>query len=295
MILSNLIVPSRQNQICTESGIDSFDRCLNKKHFKSYPYPIEYRYNSRGFRDSEWPVDINELQKAIWCVGDSFTVGLGSNITHTWVNILQKQSAQRCINVSMDGASNNWIAKKAIDIINTVCPRIIILHWSYINRREMNREQISEFIAKQWRIFYNDIKDPSWPKCPPINQINLLPKDIQKEILQHEYPWKNPLDDEIMRIHAVNTSSTEDVNNSILCVQSVDSVAYGKTKVIHSVVPESCPPGVNDDIFIKKSSNAFIPAFSRLDLARDGAHYDKITATDFVEKLLNLISPPLEQ
>ena len=55
MILPDFILPSRQNQVWDESGLDSYAACLDKKHFKSYPHKVEYRYNSRGFRDTEWP------------------------------------------------------------------------------------------------------------------------------------------------------------------------------------------------------------------------------------------------
>jgi hypothetical protein len=98
--------------VWSESGMDSKEGCRNKQHFDSYPYAVEYRYNSRGYRDSEWPPTIEELKQCIWCVGDSFTVGLGSPLAHTWVNILQQRTGIRCINVSMDGASNEWMIRK---------------------------------------------------------------------------------------------------------------------------------------------------------------------------------------
>lgn len=36
---------------------------------------------------------------------------------------------------------------------------------------------------KTWQTHYNNIKDPSWPKCLSVRHINRLPTDIQKEIL----------------------------------------------------------------------------------------------------------------
>ena len=144
MILPDFILPSQQNQICTEYGTDRFEHCLDKKHFKSYPYKFDYRYNSRGFRDQEWPADLNELQSSIWCIGDSFTAGLGSPVAHTWPYILQQQSGQRTINVSMDGASNDWIARKAIRVINTISPDIMVIHWSYLHRREAEQSDTNE-------------------------------------------------------------------------------------------------------------------------------------------------------
>ena len=89
MILPDLILKSRVNMQCNESGIDSYKKCLDRDHFKNFPHAVEYRYNTRGFRDLEWPDDHQELKNAIWCVGDSFTVGIGSPFRHTWPQVLQ--------------------------------------------------------------------------------------------------------------------------------------------------------------------------------------------------------------
>jgi hypothetical protein len=107
-------------------------------YFHSYPWPIEYRYNSRGFRDAEWPDTVQELQQAVWCVGDSFTVGIGVPVEHTWVQCLERQLAQRCINISLDGASNDWIARRGSEILSVIQPRTMVVHWSYVERRELD-------------------------------------------------------------------------------------------------------------------------------------------------------------
>jgi hypothetical protein len=51
LILPDFILPSRVNQHWQYTGLDSEDQCLNPKHFKSYPHPVTYQYNSRGCRD----------------------------------------------------------------------------------------------------------------------------------------------------------------------------------------------------------------------------------------------------
>ena len=106
MILPDFILPSRQNQVWDKSGIDSYEECKDKKHFKSYPYAVDYDYNSRGFRDSEWPEDIDQLTHAIWCVGDSFTEGLGSPAEHAWPFLLQNQTNLKPTS-NMDGDLKN--------------------------------------------------------------------------------------------------------------------------------------------------------------------------------------------
>lgn len=136
MILLDLILPSRINQHWQFSGMDHIDFCLDKSHFLSYTHNIEYQYNSRGFRDQEWPDNAQELRDAIWCIGDSFTVGIGSPITHTWPFQLSKITNRRVINVSMDGASNEWIARTTEKVVQAIDPTQIVIMWSYIHRRE---------------------------------------------------------------------------------------------------------------------------------------------------------------
>jgi hypothetical protein len=161
MILPDFILPSRINQTWSYSGLDRFEFCLDKKHFESYPHAITYQYNSRGFRDAEWPDTVDKLKNAIWCVGDSFTVGLGSPIEHTWPYVLQQTLQKRTINISMDGASNNCIARKVLKILTQIQPELIVIHWSYLHRRE---DSVEAAQLKWWQTYYNNIKDSAWPQ-----------------------------------------------------------------------------------------------------------------------------------
>ena len=133
MILPEFVLPSRASQHWKYSGQDHPDRCKDPHHFNAYPNTVEYVYNSRGFRDAEWPSDLNN---AVWCIGDSFTVGVGSPVTHTWPYLLAQALNQQVINVSMDGASNQWIARKAVQLSQLTTPQAIVIHWSYVERRE---------------------------------------------------------------------------------------------------------------------------------------------------------------
>lgn len=150
MILPDFVLPSLVNGRWEFSGLDSIDLCLDRKHFKNYPHAITYQYNSRGFRDTEWPDTQEELQQAIWCVGDSFTMGLGSPVTHTWPYLLSQATCRRCINTSMDGASNDWITRKAQQISTTVDPQHIVVMWSYTHRREHMDNTLSDEDRRLW-------------------------------------------------------------------------------------------------------------------------------------------------
>ena len=135
--LADLRLPGRANRRDYFSGIDSPDHCLDKHHFRQYPHKVDYQYNSRGFRDDEWPEDLESLREAIWCLGDSFTVGLGQPYDHIWPQVLARASGKRTINVSMDGASNNWIARHARQISECITPKHMVIMWSYLHRREL--------------------------------------------------------------------------------------------------------------------------------------------------------------
>jgi hypothetical protein len=132
-MLDTVMIPELAGHVAPFSGIDHPSHCLDSKHFHAYPGTIEYCYNSRGFRDQEWPQDVTD---AVWCLGDSFTSGIGSQLQHTWVWRLGTASQRRTINISMDGASNEWIARRCCDIYSELQPANIVIMWSYPHRRE---------------------------------------------------------------------------------------------------------------------------------------------------------------
>lgn len=168
--MPDLVLPTRASRSFAYSGIDSLEHCRDRKHFLNYPHKVWYNYNNRGFRDAEWPVSLSELQNAIWCVGDSYTVGIGSPVQHTWPYILQSKTATRTINVSMDGASNEWIARTSKKIITAVNPKHIVIMWSYTHRRESSNTCLwdearriansSQSVNQDWQNFlscYNEV------------------------------------------------------------------------------------------------------------------------------------------
>jgi hypothetical protein len=136
MILPDLCLVERAHEHSLYSGLDSAEHCLDRWHFDRYAKQISYHMNSRGFRDREWPESVQALQHAIWCVGDSYTLGLGVPEEHTWPRLLEQHTGSRCINISMDGASNDWICRRAQDIVRVISPRWMVVQWSFIERWE---------------------------------------------------------------------------------------------------------------------------------------------------------------
>lgn len=286
MILPDLLLPSKANQYRQFSGLDSPELCLNKTYFNNYPHKVDYRYNSRGFRDLEWPENLTD---AIWCIGDSFTVGIGSSIDHTWPVVLSKTMGRRIINVSMDGASNNWISRKAVQILGTVNTSTIVLHWSYIHRRESSPSDAAD---KKWIEFYNNVKDPSWPDCPSIKLINtLLDSSIQRELKSHAgFAESLTIDDFDCAIwYLQSASEQEDINNLLDCINLVEC-NKGNNILVHSFIPGFCPSSVTQSIFKQLPFSNIIPPLDQVDYARDYHHYDIVTSTNLVNRVIDFIS-----
>ena len=274
MILPDFILPSRVNQCWQHSGMDSLEHCFNKKHFKSYPYSITYQYNNRGFRDAEWPESTDELQNSVWCVGDSFTVGLGSPREHTWTHLLQQIYGSRTINVSMDGASNNWIARKSIEILQKINPKQLIIHWSYIARRELD---IATGLDQPSIEFYNDIHVPDQ---------SAYTQQTDQQPIPSEYN-NNSYSDEFRRLQSVQSSDEEDIKNTMNCINSTVN-AIVNTKVVHSFIPRFVPKQFQG-VIESQTVGLVIPEIKRLDVARDGYHYDRLTSEYFVDQIMKML------
>lgn len=264
--------------------MDSEERCFITDHFKSYPFPVLYEYNSRGFRDQEWPTSIQELRHSIWCLGDSFTVGIGSPRSHTWSHVLQQRTGTRTVNVSMDGASNNWMARKALRILQEIAPSVMILHWSYLGRRE---QDIESALDQKWKNFYNVIRDPGWPDCER-TQYDQLPEHIRNEIDNMHGGWNDsfvPDDHRIMQY--VRCTDQDDVDNTLACIHMVNEFA-AQCRIIHSFIPKFEPDHLKG-VIASKIQGLVVPEFEILDLARDGHHYDLLTSQAFVDQLVPLL------
>lgn len=297
MVLPTFYLFSWINLIQEKTGLDDVDTCIDPDHWRNYRWPIDYRHNSRGYRDAEWPEDLSNVT---WCFGDSFTAGIGVPFTHTWPQVLQQRIKQPCINISMDGASNEWIARKIEELSQEITPKRIIIQWSFTHRRESNELFNLDY---QWERFYNDIKDSSWPDCCSVKDFDRLPQHIQKEIvtdfadeeklklLDLRHSNYDLFSDENRRLHYVEDQDNN-AKNTVECIQRVHC-AVPNTDVIHSFIPEF---GTLEEQAVVVSSIQqqglkYVPVFAKLDLGRDGYHYDVLTANYIVDQIVKLIEP----
>ena len=281
-MLNRTKIKLRQNELSKFSGIDCFECCLDKKYFQSYPYTISYHYNSRGFRDVDWPTD--DLQQAIWCIGDSFTSGIGVPFAHTWPQVLQQKTNRRTINISLDGASNNWIARHANEIIQEIQPRYLIVQWSFSHRREAD---ISVALDPIWQEYYNNVRDPDWPDCPSYKLLTTLPIEIQNAMNNDPNinSWSDEFDLESpRRLLESNSTVEEDIANTQAAIDLI--CPNPNTTVIHSFIPD----WHRGEYQLNFYNSLVIPKIEVLDLGRDGFHYDIKTATKFVDLLLTVLT-----
>ena len=134
--ISMLKIHNRINLPETEtSGMDCINSCFDKDHFQNYSKKISYKYNSNGFRDHEWPLDLSDV---VWCVGDSFTVGIGQPFEETWPQVLGSKLGKRCLNIGEHGCSNDTMALRIQEICKLHSPKLVVVMWSYLARRRIN-------------------------------------------------------------------------------------------------------------------------------------------------------------
>lgn len=282
MILPDFVIPSKVNQVWNYTGIDSEEYCKNLQGFRHYPHSISYVYNDRGFRDQAWPTSHDNLAHSIWCVGDSFTVGIGSAREHTWSYVLQQATGTRTINIGMDGASNQWIARRTIDICQQVQPKTLVVHWSYVHRRELCMDLALPLFWKEW---YHTVRGSSWPDCDWEHR-NSLPEHILKEIQVVHGGWPRVPDEFRIRYYSKCTDE-DDMANALDCMNQVNAHC-GQTKVIHSFIPHFSP-GAYKGYVESQLSGLIVPEVPYLDRARDGHHYDILTSQWLVDQIQQLL------
>jgi adenylylsulfate kinase len=147
-VLKNTQIPEFAFERRIFSGSDAVGQCVDVRHFANYKKEIIYKYNSRGFRDDEWPT--KKLDECVWCFGDSFTVGLGQPQHETWPSILSNKLQHPTINISLDGASADWITRQVISVLKEIQPKNIIIQWSYLHRREHDDDTLSDNSRRLW-------------------------------------------------------------------------------------------------------------------------------------------------
>jgi hypothetical protein len=295
MILPNMILPWKANitELYDYNTPDNPKDCVNKKWFDEYPYEIQYTYNSRGFRDKEWPSQIEELKGSVWCIGDSATTGIGVPQDQMWTTILSKKIQSRIINIGMTGASNDWIHRKSMEVMNEISPKILIIQWSYLESYELN---VEEELTRRFSMFYNSIKDDSWPDCPTFSDYHTLPEYIRIECetahtIDPGLDWRVTFNEHDVKRFCSSDTYEEDVMRTIRYIKSLSEYATKESRIIH-IHPAKFINKKSEKLFTREISNIScetIPKMETIDWARDYYHYGLLSAQKFVDDIVQKI------
>ena len=263
-----------------EFGIDSLELCADKQRFINYPYTVTYTFNSHGYRDIEWPTD---LVNAIWCFGDSQTMGMGAPVEHNWPSLLQ-QTGRRTINISLEGASNRWITRQAVRVLQQVRPKNIVIHWSYFHRSE-NVDATKSDRDRRIHVGHVLIEDQLQDFADCVQQIkqaqgntnvihSFIPNFIVSVIskLDADILWKD--------IRASSWPNTITLTDPKIIKELGRFDVYNSLKE-HVDIHSKLDSILKDCVVVEE--------LKKLDSARDGHHYDRLTAQEFVNQIVKLI------
>jgi hypothetical protein len=213
-------------------------------------------------------------------------VGIGSPVEHTWPYILSTSINRRIINVSMDGASNEWIARITEQIVHSVNPSQIAIMWSYTHRREHSNSLLNDENRRiSSSAASNDEDWINFLSCK--KRVDLITKSVQfavpdfhlqTKMISHwsqyrgiDWPVEPPAT--LEQLNALPKWILEELHHLHHCLSDMQCF-------------------LNFQPILKKLTSV-IPV-CRMDLARDGHHFDLITAqwvaTQAVDQLSQILN-----
>ena len=273
---------SHANRYFTEYGIDNPNECTCRAHYDSSP-PVEYQYNEIGFREKSVKTF---LGPEILAIGDSFTVSLGLNLEDSWVKQLEKELNYSVLNFGMNGASNNWIARKCLQLLEYFDPPCVVLHWSFSHRRETDKTHLPDE-ARMVHIDQN--LDPAidynnWLACVEAVENNRKNIPIVHSFIYDWHPAKIDYTSVKTRIPIIPPmalslppSMQQDFQLRIALIMALTKKYSNSDEVYEQF---------NKQLGVTRAEvNYLVDKLKEYDLARDGFHYGPVTS----KKLSNLI------
>lgn len=276
--MPQVVLPPRCNKHYSTLGIDSFFNCRDRWHYIRYPHSVEYHFNSRGFRDSEWPEDLSTVT---WCVGDSFTLGIGSPVEHTWPQQLNRP----CVNISMDGASCAWIARQARHILQ-LQPQNMIIVWSFLERREYANTELNDLDRRlPGQILQEQDHFDHFLQCYHSVELNRGDTNIVHAFIPGHYPVNNRTADQLWQSIAEPEwgecpTSTHELDQVPEFIKMEFDQVHNCWNKLHSALAYR-------DMYSQLHNCT--GEITQLDRARDGFHFDIVTAGAFVKQVTPLL------
>ena len=270
-------------------GMDSLDECHDKNYFKNYPLPVHYQFNEIGYREKS----ISQYTGTeILAIGDSFTVGLGLSADKTWPSQLENIVEYPVLNFGLNGASNNWIARKCLQLLEYFDPPYIVVHWTFSHRREHWNSSWSDV---ERMLHYTDTTvDNSqenwenWKRCA--SQVENNPKKIPviHSIIRdwHNSPVDfSEVDFAIPLIPPVNVAVSSLFQTASAFVKYLEP--YYDNEQLSVDKTKSSFPKLSDD-----QINMLLSKLDFVDFARDGFHYGPGTCNILANKIAQYIKLP---
>jgi hypothetical protein len=113
--------------------------------------PIEYQYNSHGFRTAEF-----DQQFDVVCFGCSFTMGTGVHSKDTWPVQLAELTGLRVANLGHAGSSNDTAFRFASHYLKYLKPQYAV--WIQTDRHRI--ELLDDVVPMSLNIMAGDTKNP---------------------------------------------------------------------------------------------------------------------------------------
>lgn len=249
--------------------------------------PIIYSFNSRGFRDGEWPDD---LSGTIWCVGDSEMIGTGVSQQHTIPSQMSQLSSRPAVNVSIIRASNDWIARQCHCLLDCLPDARIVLQWSFTTRSELSLEAARDHELVG---LYAAIKDTDWPVIKGFGDLGRLPRHIRDEVLRDPYCQKIQAmtgPQETGQIHYKKELLLDQAGARHL-LDLIDAIQSRRVpaQIIHAFVPRFADAHERDLIYthLRDRRVPFIPEYQPTDHGRDRQHSGPKTYGAFARTVLD--------
>lgn len=251
---------------------------------------VQYIFNSRGFRDTEWPDAPEELNQAIWCIGDSNTMGVGNQLHNTWPQMLQDVTGRRCINISLGGASNVWIARKICHILAHLSPTNLVVHWTYLHRTENPDSSLPD---EERRIkFIDDISTQSQLVHFSNSVASVNAADKNSSIIHSFVPNAIPdydthaLDDDWHNMRGVSWPTNRP--QSLHEFENLPEFIKQELNMFRRY--QAFADAIQIRIQVERLMNKpFLPPPLKIDTALDNSHYGPKTAANFVALVSKMI------
>lgn len=281
--------------ICRENALERWFATDQPGHADSrWVGPIEYRFNSRGFRDREWPENIKDV---IWCVGDSELLGTGITYEQACPRQLELITGRTTIDISIPRASNDWIARQCRILIEELKDDVdtILIQWSFTTRSELSSDEARNRLLVE---LYSSIKEPNWPSIDGFFDMESLDPIIAKELTSDPYYSKilamqGPQENAQIHFKKELLFDYAGAKHTISLMLDLEKICRN-TQIIHSFVPKFAAPDERVFVYQQLSENniVFLEEYEQIDMARDRSHSGPQTHRCYAERVAEMLWLP---